>query len=405
MRIVIVGQTYYPGSNGQAAFSIRLAEGLAQSGNEVMAIVPSDRFATYPATINGVLVQKAAGIKIPVVQRDARVTTLFAWQMQRMLKTFQPDVIHIQDHYPLARTAVREARRLQIPLVGTNHFLPENLLPYLNFVPLKRELVIRLLWNNMLEVYNHVDVATTPTETAAQILRQQPIHFPVYAISCGVDIQRFRPYPEVERSAVRQKFGLHPDRPLFIYVGRLDGEKRIPVLLHALHKLGRQDVQLAIGGEGKMDAPLKALAKQLGLENQVVFTGYIPPADLPHLLYSADIFAMPSTEELQSIATLEAMATAKPILAADARALPELVADGVNGFLFKPNDVDDAARKMGLLLERRAEWESMGQASLARVRPHSLANTVRNYENLYLTLLPAARRIEEKERGRESIPV
>ena len=95
---------------------------------------------------------------------------------------------------------------------------------------------------------------------------------------------------------------------------------------------------------------------------------------------------MPSPEELQSIATLEAMAVGRPILAANARALPELVADGVNGLLFKPNDAGEAANCMAALLDNPAAWAPMGQASLERAQAHSLANTIRRYSELYQQL-------------------
>ena len=118
----------------------------------------------------------------------------------------------------------------------------------------------------------------------------------------------------------------------------------------------------------------------------MVFTGYVPAQDLPALLNSIDIFAMPSEAELQSIATLEAMGTGRPVLAADAQALPELVKNGVNGYLFKAGDVDDAARRIGQLTDEREYWPAMGAASLTLVRPHSLGNTLLRYEDLYRSL-------------------
>jgi glycosyltransferase involved in cell wall biosynthesis len=115
------------------------------------------------------------------------------------------------------------------------------------------------------------------------------------------------------------------------------------------------------------------------------------------LLNSVDIFAMPSEAELQSIATLEAMACGRPVLAANARALPELVEHGVNGFLFRAGDVEDAAQWMARLADQRERWAVMGAASLAKVRPHSLSNTFRRYRELYRSLLPgyAAQRTQQ----------
>jgi len=112
----------------------------------------------------------------------------------------------------------------------------------------------------------------------------------------------------------------------------------------------------------------------------------VPSERLPDLYRCADIFVMPSPEELQSIATLEAMACARPILAANARALPELVTPGTNGALFEPGRADSVASNMTGLLEHVDRWPYMGNASRSRAVAHSLENTVRRYEDLYRRL-------------------
>ncbi len=402
MRILIVGETYYPGTNGQAVFTIHLAEGLAQAGHQVMALVPADHFASSTEEINGVLVHKSPAVQLGLLHPGTYMTVTPGLFIREVFNDFRPDVVHIQDHYPLARSAAILAHRRHVPLVGTNHFLPENVLPYVQLVPLKKEWKIRILWWTMLDTYRRVNVATTPTETAARILRAQKVRFPVHPISCGVDTTRFHPLPGVDRAAIRRKYGLAPDKSLFLYVGRLDGEKRIDVLIRAFKQLKREDCQLVIGGRGAQAGALATLGRQLGLDSRVAFTGYIPADDLPLVFNSADVFVMPSPEELQSIATLEAMASGLPVLAAAARALPELVAHGVNGYLFAPNDAMDAAFWMEKLLEQRAQWPVMGEASLMRVSAHSLENTIYRYAQVYQELVDgrevvSARRPEKVE--------
>ena len=96
---------------------------------------------------------------------------------------------------------------------------------------------------------------------------------------------------------------------------------------------------------------------------------------------------MPSEAELLSISTLQAMGCSRPILAANAVALPELVTEDLNGMLFKPGDVTDAARCIQWLADHRERWSGMGAASLAKVQAHSLENIVRQYETLYESVL------------------
>jgi len=300
------------------------------------------------------------------------------------------------------------AHKFGVPVIGTNHFLPENLLPYLDKLPLPRKVKIDVLWRLMLWTYNRLRVVTTPTETAANIIRQQNIHVPVISVSCGVDTQHFYPNPNLDRAATRLMFGLDPDKKLFLYVGRQDREKRIDLLLRALAILkqeGRNDLQLAIAGQGAAQTELIELAHSLHLDGQVHFLGYVSNEKLPLLYQAADMFTMPSPEELQSIATLEAMASGLPTLAANARALPELVTSGINGYLFQPGIAASIAQGMALLASGLSDWPKMAVASRSRAAVHSLRNTIQRYESLYRRYEKSASRTAGHTPARRFSPV
>ncbi len=390
MRILTVGQTYYPERNGQAVFTVNLAEGLAARYHDVIAIVPAYSPRSFLDTLNGVLVGRVASIPLPFYS-EVRWTPRPGPTVRALMEYFQPDIVHVQDHYPLARSVVYFAKRMGTPTLGTNHFLPENLMRNMPGPLRYSRAVERFLWATMLDLYNRFDLVTTPTETAAAILRQQDIRVPVRAVSCGVDIHRFRPDPAVDRAAVRQRYGLSPEKALFLYVGRVDREKRVDVIVRAMALLPREDVEFGIGGRGLHLKELHGLVRDLGLQDRVKFLGYVPAEELPAVLNSADIFVMPSEAELQSIATLEAMATGRPVLLANARALPELVEPGVNGYLFRPGDPEDAARYMNRLVEARDRWPEMGAASRRIAEGHSLERMWETYEAIYTELVAGSR--------------
>src|SRR6185503_16742431 len=195
MKIIIVSQTYSNG-NGQASFTIQLAESLAQRGNQVMVITPSNQLRPVSCIQNGVRVEVIPALHASLIHPYIYVTPFPAFQIRKLMREFQPDVVHIQDHYLLCNSAVNEAHKMNIPVIGTNHFLPENLLPFLIKFPNLQYLLSFPLWKMMLAVFNKLDLATTPTETAARILRKQQIHVPVRAISNGVDTERFHPDPQ-----------------------------------------------------------------------------------------------------------------------------------------------------------------------------------------------------------------
>jgi 1,2-diacylglycerol 3-alpha-glucosyltransferase len=161
----------------------------------------------------------------------------------------------------------------------------------------------------------------------------------------------------------------------------------LDVLLNAMRLLDRNDIQLVIAGHGAARNTLEIFTKELGLGERVHFTGFIPHEDLPGLLNSVDVFTMPSEAELLSIASLEAMACGRPMLLANAVALPELVDDGVNGYLFKAGDVTDAAMCITLLADQPERWAEMGAASLRKARFHGFENTMRKYEMIYQGML------------------
>ena len=409
MRILISGQTYVPDANGQAIFTTNLAEGLVQKEHQVMVLVPSDTLRTRRESRKGVELGFVPAFSLAPWYPSVHITPLPSPSVRRFFEEFQPDIVHIQDHYFLSRSVARTARKRGLPVIGTNHFLPANLSRNLFIPSMIRPRVIpsieRAFWRNMLSLYNKLDLITTPTSTAARILLEQNVLPPVEPVSCGVNLSLFRPETSANRIAIRRRYGLEVEKALFVFVGRVDYEKRLDVLLHAFALLDRDDVQLAIAGKGLHLLELWKLAKELRLGEKVRFLGFVPGEDLPSLLTASDAFVMPSEAELQSIATLEAMAAGLPVLAADAGALPELVTNGTNGYLFRAGDANDAAARITLFLDERDRWPEMGEASMRKAAPHGLDTTVRRYEELYGSLVeshalaPAAKHIPLQRHG------
>ena len=383
MFILIVSSSYAPASNGQAVFSTNLAEGMTRRGHEVWLLTASDTGNPYQTERNGVHIQNVRALDFGFFHTESYAALLPDWEVRKFLEKYKPDIVHLQEHYPLAVSVMKAARRMRKKVIGTNHFMPENLAPYIPLLPKMKSLFNRTLWWWMEWTFNSLDVVTAPSETTVKIMCSQGVRGPILPISCGVNLDRFHPDPAVDRQALRMRYGLDPDKTLFLYVGRVVVEKRLDVLIRAIKMLGRQDIQLVISGKGTALAGYQALADELGVKDQVVFTGFIPASDLPALLNSVELFAMPSEAELLSIASLEAMASGLPLLAARSKALPELVTEGVNGYLFNPGDVVDASRWMALLADHPEHWARMGAASLEKVKPHGLENVLTRYEELY----------------------
>lgn len=387
MRVLIVASSNYIAFHGQAIFTINLAEGLARNGHTVMVAAGSERGHPYHGRINGVQLEAVRAISLKIIHPDSYVPIFPSFSVGRILDFFQPDIVHIQDHYPLSRAMVFAARRRKIKVVGTNHFMPDNLAAYVPLISKIKPVYNWILWHWMREVYDRLDAVAGPSQTAVKMLRGVGLKPDVLPISCGVNTSLFRPITPLDRSSWRSSYGIDPNKTIFFFVGRVDREKCLDVIIRAVHLLKRDDIQFVIAGNGAAKDSLTDMVKSLGLQEKVRFTGFIPNSDLPSVLNSIDVFIMPGVAELLSIASLQAMACARPMLVANAVALPELVSEDGNGMLFNPGEVDDAARCMTAFADHPERWAMMGAASLERVKPHSLENIVHMYEDLYKSVL------------------
>lgn len=387
MRVLIAGQTYYPAYNGQAIFTTNLAEGLVKRGHEVLVIRPSMTGQPERKNRHGVQIEAIRSIPLNFLHPDVFYTPLPKNAIRSIFQEFRPHITHIHDHYPISQTVFRTAKKFGIKVVGTNHFMPENATPYLPWAIKLKPIYDWLLWRWVFFLYNNLDLSTAPSKTAVSIVQKNGLKVPTYAISCGIDQDYFHFESNIDREKWLLKYGLNPEKVTLIFVGRVDNEKRLDILIQAFQQLKRSDIQLAIAGIGAARKDLEKLVNELNLEDRIHFLGFVQEEDLPALLNSADIFTMPSEAELLSIATLEAMSCGLPIIAAQAGALPELVTNGINGYLFKAGDNSDAAFAISTLVNHPERWERMGQASAEKAQHHNLEFVVQRYEKLYESVL------------------
>lgn len=393
MRVLIATDTYPPDVNGAAYFTHRLATGLAGRGHDVHVVCASDRGPARDERVNGVLLHRLRSASV-LVHPTMRVAV--PSRLDSLLSAVAPDVVHVQGHFITGRAAISAARRAGVPVVATNHFMPDNLFQFAHVPQRLRGIVGRLAWRDFGRVFARADHVTTPTPIAARLLAEQGFTRDVEAVSCGIDLTRFRP-PARPKSHARNLLGL-PDRPTVLFVGRLDEEKRLEEAVRALPLVRNvTDAQLALVGEGRCRQELERLAARIGVGEHVRFCGFVPDELIPEVYAAADVFCMPGVAELQSIATLEAMATGLPVAAADAMALPHLVRPGETGFLHRPGDVQALARHLIELLtsdEKRAE---MGRAARRIAMTHDHQASLARFEDIYRSLSAARRTAAEEE--------
>lgn len=402
MKIMIGSDTYYPDVNGASYFTQRLAAGLYERGHQVHVVAASADPRSHAVVRDGIVEHRLRSLPVPG-QSQFRFTPLGVHRRIRTaMLAVRPDVVHAQGHFAIGRTLIRVAKELGIPVVATNHFMPDNLVMYLHLPAAVEKVVEGWAWADFARVFNTADVVTAPTPFAADLARAKGVRYPVQPISCGMDLSRFT--PAVNPTPFRNRHGLD-ERPTIMFVGRLDAEKHVDELIGALPAVrARVDAQLVVVGTGHERAALQALAGDLGVADHVTFVGFVADIDLPAAYAAADVCVNPGTAELQSIVTLEAMATGKPVVGADARALPLLVHDGVNGHLYTPGDINGLASALTDILTQPDRQTAMATESLRIVAGHDITDTLDTFESLYTTMSePTASVAEIPARPRLSV--
>jgi glycosyltransferase involved in cell wall biosynthesis len=386
MKLLLVTESYWPNADGGALFERRLALGLVADGLEVAVIAPSTGWKRYIERDGSYNIYRERAATF-IFNTKYKTTLWPFWQVRRIIRKERPDVIHIHNTYWLGMSALFWAKWYKIPVVATNHFMPENALLNLRGVKPVYGPLARLIWAGLVWFHNRCDFVTSPTPTAVRLLHEHGLRAPAKAISNGIDMAVFR--PDIDPKTVISKLGLASDRPIVLYVGRVDGEKRLDIILDGLPLiLKQQKVQLVIAGFGKAMDQLQAQAKRLQVENEVVFTGYLDEADKPALYNTASVFVISSPAELQSIVTLEAMASGLPIVSVDVAALKELCHDGSNGYLFPENNYTKMAARINEILASDKLKREFGEESTKIVqRHHSTQVTFDQYEAVYRSVM------------------
>lgn len=176
-------------------------------------------------------------------------------------------------------------------------------------------------------------------------------------VHCGVRPTDFLP---VEHSGIGNRL---------LFVGRLAAVKGLPVLLDALAKIRshQPDVKLCIAGDGPDRARLATQAKSLGIEANVEFLGYQSQSQVRQLLQQTDVFVMSSFAEGVPVVLMEAMAAGVPVVATRIAGIPELVEDGVSGYLVPPGEADAIVQRVMQLFEDADLRSRFGRAGKEKV--------------------------------------
>jgi len=209
----------------------------------------------------------------------------------------------------------------------------------------------------------------------------------VFFIPMGLDVNRFSPF--VDRNKVRKKYGIKPYETVILFARHLRPIYGTSYLIKAAAKVIQKHPEtiFLIVGDGPLRHDLEELARQMGVDRNVSFVGYIPRTEMPCYHAASDIFVDPCIFG-QGYAAVEALLSGKPVIAFKAGQIR--IMNEVDGYLVQPGDVEDLANKMIWLLENPKLRKEMGIKGRKRaVKQHDMENRVRNLMRVYNHVLYA----------------
>ena len=363
LRIALFSGNYNYVRDGANQALNRLVGFLLRQGAHVRVYAPVVKHPAFPPT--GDLVNIDA-FKVPR-REEYRIPYKLPRAARRDLEAFAPNIIHVASPDFVAHRAISWARRRDIPAVASVHTRFDTYLQYYNLKwlePLSRAIMRRF--------YRRCDAIVVPAESTAAIMRAQRMNRNISIWARGVDRSQFNP----DRRSLewRRARGIADDEMVVCFLGRLVLEKGLDVFSDAIDAAREKGVPLKVVIIG--DGP----ARDYFVERlpDAVFTGQLTGVELATALASTDVFLNPSITETFGNVTLEAMASALPVLAAAASGTTSLVQHGVTGQLSEPGDIDAFADELelyqrdpalraehgaaGLEVARKMDWDEINAA-------------------------------------------
>ncbi len=404
MKILLTTDWYKPVVNGVVTSVINLKKELESRGHEVRVLTLSRSYESYAE--NGVYYIKS--LNLEKIYPNARAVLPHMEPFVRELIWWNPDVVHSQCEFMTFSYALKISKKCQCPLIHTYHtvyedyihYLPGGLSNYKTGAKLERKAVA--CFSKM--ILSRTSQVIVPTKKVENILKKYGVGEPVSVMPTGVDLSRFKePITLEEKNAVKKRLGIPLENKVLVSVGRLAKEKNLEELLEYFAKLvregNRKNLTFLIAGDGPDRERLEKLAEELGIKDQVVFTGMISPDKVAGYYKLGDVFVCASNSETQGITYIEALACGLPALCRRDDCLSQVVTDGYNGFQYE----NYAYFKIHLdyILEQEERRLEMGRRGQEISSLYSTWNFCTAAEGIYRKVIERQEKYRDGELSRE----
>jgi glycosyltransferase involved in cell wall biosynthesis len=364
MRIALFTETFVPKIDGIVTRLKHTVSHLQRQGHTVQVFCPDYGLSEY----QGVKIHRISAFPLPLYPELK--LALPRPSIGTALKQFNPDIIHVVNPAVVGLSGVYYAKKHQIPLMASYHtHLPEYLKHY------GLGALEPVMWELIKNVHNQAQINLCTSNAMVEALTSHGVER-VDLWQRGVDTDTFR--PDLASRSMRDRLSQgQPDAPLLLYVGRLSAEKEVDRIKAVLESI--PDARLALVGNG----PHREALETHFADTHTNFVGYLHGEELGAAYASADAFVFPSRTETLGLVLLEAMAAGCPVVAAHSGGIPDIVTNGVNGFMFDPIDDQGAITATQRLLANPASSEMMRHNARAEAERWSWAAATQQLAGFY----------------------
>lgn len=356
MRILMISDVYFPRINGVSTSIQTFRAEFEKLGHEVTLIAPD-----YPAACcEDPTIVRIPSRKVVFDPEDRMMKLGKIMELSDSLAGANYDLIHVHTPFVAHYAGVKLAKRLKLPLLITYHTLfEEYLYHYIPFLP--RGLLKKAARHFSRSQCEQADSIIAPSSVIVELLKRYGVRKSIEVIPTGIHCQRFK---AGDGERFRQQYGIGSERKVLLNVSRVAFEKNIGLLLEVANRL-RQDfpeVCLLIAGEGPAKMTYIQQAKKLGLDDHVVFVGYLDrDSALLDCYHSADYFVFSSKTETQGLVLLEAMAAGLPVVSIAAMGTRDILLDCTAAAIVE-DDVQDFAETLAQLFSNEDQRSALQAA-------------------------------------------
>jgi glycosyltransferase involved in cell wall biosynthesis len=340
MRICLLSKMYPPVSGGSAMYAYEIANALGKRGHDVDVYTQSKSDDKSSLSVHdNVSVYSLTTARRYLVTFE---TIYYSIRARSQVDLDDYDIIH-GTLMPASTITLSDRLTFDTPIVLTSHsFALSEVFAHSPEKP--ADYLLKYAFHPMNVVMDNIAarsadaVIAISSEMNDQLVTKYGLPSEkVTTVSHGVDTDRYRP-----------RDGTHPavseDCLSLLFVGRLISRKGADLAIEALAETDSTDIELLIAGTGRLGSKLEQLAADLGVSDRVNFLGYVPDEDLPLLYSSADVTLFTSNYEGFGLVLLESLASGTPVIGSAVGGIPDMIEDGVSGYVVRRDPLSFADR-------------------------------------------------------------